>query len=67
MKTDYIRDFDKTDSIQQMIVLHNAVELLEYLKRENENFSGEVVKQGVEALRKASNFIDDEIIHGGYR
>ena len=32
MKIDYIRDFDKTDSIQQMIVLHNAVELLEYLK-----------------------------------
>ena len=38
MKIDYIRDFDKTDSIQQMIVLHNAVELLEYLKREHDNF-----------------------------
>ena len=37
MKIDYIRDFDKTDSIQQMIVLHNASELLEYLKREHEN------------------------------
>ncbi|HBG6310072.1 TPA: hypothetical protein KQW67_003701 [Clostridioides difficile] len=67
MKIDYIRDFDKTDSIQQMIVLHNASELLEYLKREHENFPDEVVKQGVESLRKASNFIDDEIIHGGYR
>lgn len=66
MKIDYIRDFDKTDCIQQMIVLHNASELLEYLKRENKNFSDDVVKQGVEALRKASNFIDDELIHGGY-
>lgn len=65
MKIDYIRDFDKTDSIQQMIVLHNAVELLEYLKREHANFSDDVLKQGVEALRKASDFIDDEIIHGG--
>lgn len=27
MKIDYIKDFDKTDSIQQMIVLHNASEL----------------------------------------
>lgn len=66
MKIDYIRDFDKTDSIQQMIVLHNASELLQYLKKENEKFSDDVVKQGVEALRKASDFIDDEIIHGGY-
>ena len=32
MKIDYIRDFDKTDCIQQMIVLHNASELLEYLR-----------------------------------
>ncbi|PBH62153.1 hypothetical protein BGU94_19085, partial [Clostridioides difficile] len=66
-KIDNIRDFDKTESIQQMIVVHNAAELLEYLKREQENFPDEVEKQGVEALRKASNFIDDEIIHGGYR
>lgn len=65
MEIDYIRDFDKTDSIQQMIVLHNAVELLEYLKREYANFSDDILKQGVEALHKASDFIDDEIIHGG--
>lgn len=66
MNIDYIRDFDETDSVQQMTVLHNAAELLEYLKREHKNFSDDVLKQGVEALRKASNFIDDEIIHGGY-
>jgi hypothetical protein len=65
MKIDYIKDFDRTDSIQQMIVLRNASELLEYLKRENESFPDDVLKQGVEALRKASDFIDDEIIHGG--
>lgn len=67
MKIDYIKDFDRTDSIQQMIVLRNASELLEYLKRENESFPDDVLKQGVEALRKASDFIDDEIIHGGYK
>lgn len=65
MKIDYIKDFDRTDSIQQMIVLRNASELFEYLKRENESFPDDVLKQGVEALRKASDFIDDEIIHGG--
>lgn len=65
MKIDYIKDFDRTDSIQQMIVLRNASELLEYLKRENESFPDDVLKQGVEALREASDFIDDEIIHGG--
>ncbi|PBG42515.1 hypothetical protein [Clostridioides difficile] len=64
MKIDYIRDFDKKDSIQQMIVLKNEFELLEYLKRENENFPDEGVKQGVEALGKASNFNDDVIIKG---
>lgn len=65
MKIDYIRDFDKTDSIQQMIILHNASKLLEYLKRKHVSFPDDFLNQGVEALCKAIDFIDDEIIHGG--
>ncbi len=65
MKIDYIRDFDRTDSLQQMVILHNASELLEYLKKEHKSLPDDVVEQGVEALRKAIDFIDDEIIHNG--
>lgn len=67
MKIDYIKDFDETDSIQKLIILHNASELLKYLKQEYENFPDDVLEQGVEALRKADNFVDDEIIHNGYK
>jgi hypothetical protein len=67
MQIDYIKDFDETDSIQKLMILHNASELLKYLKQEYENFPDDVLEQGVEALRKADYFVDDEIIHGGYR
>ena len=60
-----IKDFDKTDSFQQLIVLRNAMELLDYLKKEYSDFPAGVSEEGNKALLAASNYIDDEVIHGG--
>lgn len=66
MKIEYIRNFDEVDVFQQLIVLQNATDLLQYLKKENKSFPEGVCEKGVEALEKAWSYVDDVLIHGDY-
>lgn len=59
-----IEDFDRVDNVQRLLILQNAKELLAYLWDET-NLPYEVYFQGSEVLRKAMNYVDDQLIHGG--